>query len=126
MIQSVKTQHTRGEWRHNELKVAVLLVLKAAQAQGVPGLTLRRIYELIGVNYGSLHTLLPKWTEWGLLSRGQRKCRPDVGPIYLYKITPAREDRFETFTEGYISKRKRKWVQVDTLAIIKRRPCYKG
>lgn len=109
---------TRGEWKNRELVMAVLAVLRAAEWQGIPGLTAQRIFEHTGCNRSSLYCHLLKWVRYGYISRRR------VGRLYGYSIAAKGNSYFKAITQGFLSKRKREWIQLDTQALLRRLPAY--
>ena len=118
MKSDAKTESTRGKWKKRELVMAVLAVLKVAQQQGIPGLTAQMIYKDTGCNLNSLYRHLGKWVRYEYISRKQ------VSGLYHYSIEPKGNGYFETLTQGFLSKRKRKFIQFDTQNLLKRLPLY--
>ena len=113
-----KTESTRGKWKYRELVMAVLLVLKVAQNEGMSGLTARMIYKNIGCNLNSLYNHLGTWVRYEYISRER------VSGLYNYSIAPKGNSYFEALTHGYLSIRKRKFIQFDTQALLQRLPLY--
>jgi len=117
-------RHTRGQWKSRELKGATLAVLRQYEREvesGIalsPYLTAERIAILTGANLGSLRTLLKRWVRGGHIKR--LKSKP-----YGYAITPRGNVCFEILTNGYISRRHGRWVQVNMRAVIRRLPGFR-
>ncbi|MFC2062665.1 hypothetical protein ACFLS8_01770 [Chloroflexota bacterium] len=109
---------TRGQWKNRELVMAVLAVLRAAGYQGISKLTAQEILENTGCNRSSLYCHLLKWARYGYLTRER------IGALYHYSIAPRGNSYFEAITEGFLSRRKRQWIQLDTRALIRKLPAY--
>ena len=118
MKSNIKTESTRGKWKKRELVMAVLLVLKVAQQQDIPGLAAQMIYEYTGCNHNSLYCHLGKWVRYEYITRKR------VGGLYYYSIALKGNSYFEALTQGFLSTRKRKFIQFDTSALLKRLPLY--
>ena len=118
MKSDAKTESTRGKWKKRELVMAVLAVLKVAQQQGIPGLTAQMIYKYTGCNHNSLYRHLGKWVGYEYISRKR------VDGLYHYSIEPKGNSYFEALTQGFLSTRKRKFIQFDTQNLLKRLPLY--
>ena len=118
MNKANKVVSTRGEWKNRELVIAVLAVLRAAEWQGLPGLTAQRIFEHTGCNRSSLYCHLLKWVRYEYITRRR------VGRLYDYSIAAKGNSYFEAITQGFLSRRKGKWIQLDTLALLRRLPVY--
>ncbi|MFC1871289.1 hypothetical protein ACFLYF_02665 [Chloroflexota bacterium] len=118
--------YTRGQWLGHELKWAVLAMLRQNAREvergeaPLPFLNAYRLQSLTGCNYGSLRTLLKKW------STGKNKVidRKKWGGLYVYTITARGHVNFELLTNGYLSRRHGKWVQVNAKAVLRRLPVY--
>ena len=120
MKSDVKTESTRGKWKKRELVMAVLAVLKVAQQQGIPGLTAQMIYENTGCNRSSLYCHLGKWVRYEYVTRER------VGGLYHYSIAPKGKSYFEALTQGFLSTRKRKFIQFDIRTLLRRLPFYQN
>jgi len=110
---------TRGQWKYRELVMAVLAVLRAAEYQGISGLTAQNILDSTGCNRSSLYCHLLKWVRYSYITREK------IGDLYHYYIAPRGNSYFEAITQGFLSRRKGKWIQLDTRALIRRLPAYR-
>ena len=118
MKRNAETESTRGKWKKRELVMSVLIVLRVAQQQGIPGLTAQMIYENTGCNLNSLYCHLSKWVRYEYITRER------VGGLYHYSIAPKGNSYFEALTQGFLSIRKRQFIQFNTSALLKRLPLY--
>ena len=109
---------TRGQWKNRELVMAVLAVLRAAENQGISGLTAQDIFKNTGCNRSSLYCHLGKWVRYDYITRRQ------INGLYHYFIAPKGNGYFEAITQGFLSRRKRKWIQLDTRALLRSLPAY--
>ncbi len=126
MIQSYIDVRTRGIWRSRELKYATLAVLRQHSREVEAGiafphfLTAKKIIELTGGNPTSIRTLLKKWC------RGRVIERQKYGKLFGYSITARGHTCFEMLTEGYLSRRRGRFIQIDARAVLRRLPAYRG
>jgi len=115
---------SRGLWRSRELKFATLAILRVYQRQVEAGiafphfLTAKKIIELTGGNPTSIRTLLKKWC------RGRVIERQKYGKLFGYSITVKGHTCFEALADGYFSRRRGKFIQVDAQAVLRRLPAY--
>ena len=80
--------YTRGEWKHNELVLAVLAVLDITKRLGYPPLRAYAIWNMTGCNYKTLRNSLSKWVYFGWINRHPpRLVQYFVKPVYTYSIT---------------------------------------
>ena len=92
--------------------MAVLVVLRIAKQQGIPGLTAQTIYEYTECNRSSLYCHLGKWVRYEYITRER------VGGLYRYSVAPKGNNYFEALTQGFLSIRKRKFIQFDTPTLL--------
>lgn len=125
MKQSKITQSTRGEWKSGQLKWCVLALLRRqerfAEEGSYPLITAKGLALLTGASYHSLQTLLLKWCRARVIRRDETGfCRKYHGPVFGYSITARGHKNFIMLTEGYISRRHHRWVQIDATAMLHR------